>query len=207
MKTYLTHGAHSRAAIFTLSIAAYLVPALLLSANMIASAQQHAHTHGRLALNAAVDAQSITIQMEVPLDNFLGFERAPRTDAERKLAADMVTRLQAADTLFSPDPRAECKLSKVDLESAVLGLGEKAKPAPAPAQGAPAKAGKAPEEHADIDVSIRFTCAKASQARNIDVKLFDAFKGVHTIDAQVASDQGQFKRTLTKVEPKLSWGK
>jgi hypothetical protein len=190
-----------------LLIATYSMPCLLLAASTGAIAQQHAHTHGRLALNAAVDAQSITIQMEVPLDNFLGFERAPRTDAERKLAADMATRLRAADSLFSPDPRAECKLSKVDLDSAVLGLGENAHPAPAPTQGAPAKAGKAPEEHADIDVSIAFTCAQAKQARFIEVKLFDAFKGVQIIDAQVASDQGQFKRTLTRAAPKLSWGK
>ena len=41
----------------------------------------------------------------------------------------------------------------------------------------------------------------------MDVKLFDAFKGVHTINAQVASGQGQFKRTLTKTSPRLGWGK
>ena len=186
-----------------LSAAIRWTPCVLLAASSFALAQQHAHTHGLLSLDAAVDAQSITLQMEVPLDNFLGFERAPRSDAERTLVSNMVARLNAADKLFLIDPAAQCSLSKVDLDSAALGLGAKAKPAPA----ATAKGGKEPEQHADIDLSIAFTCAKASQARYIDVKLFDAFKGVHTINAQVASDQGQFKRTLTRSASRLSWGK
>jgi len=184
-----------------------LIPALVIAANTPALAQQHAHSHGRLSLNAAVDALSITIQMEVPLDNFLGFERAPRTDAERRLVADMVARLNAADKLFLPDPKAECVLSKVSLASAVLGLGEQARQDQKPAQASTASAGKERQEHADIDVSVAFACPKASQARYVDVKLFDAFKRVRTIDAQVASGQGQFKRTLTKAAPRLAWGK
>lgn len=190
-----------------LSAAIPWMPGFLIAASTLAIAQQHAHTHGRLSLNAAVDAQSITLQMEVPLDNFLGFERAPRTDAERKLVADMVARLNAADKLFMPDPKAACTLSKVDLDSAPLGLGEKAKPAQVPTLAAPAKAGQAPDQHADIDVAISFACTKASEARYIDVKLFDAFKGVRTIDAQVASGQGQFKRTLSRAASRLTWGK
>lgn len=190
-----------------LSSAIRWLPCIVLAASTFAFAQQHAHTHGLLSLDAAVDARSITLQMEVPLDNFLGFERAPRTEAERRTVADMVARLNAADQLFLPDPAAQCNLSKVDLDSAVLGLGEKAKPAAATSTAAPGKPGKQPEEHADIDVSIVFTCAKAGQARYVDVKLFDAFKGVHTINAQVASGQGQFKRTLTKTSPRLGWGK
>ena len=191
----------------TLLAAIHWMPSLMMAASTLAIAQQHAHVHGVLSLNVAVDAQALTLQMEVPLDNFLGFERGPRTDAERKLDADMVARLKAADKLFVLDPKAGCSLSKVKLESAVLELGDKAKPATPPAKTAPAKGGKEPEGHADIDVDISFTCTNASQARFIDVKLFDAFKGVRTINAQVASGQGQFKRTLSKAAPKLAWGK
>ena len=175
---------------------------LVLAASASANAQQQAHSHARLALDVAVDAQSITLQMEAPLNNFLGFERAPRTGAERRQVADMVARLNAADTLFVPDPKAGCTLSSVKLESAVLALGDSAKPT----QGAHADAGKKPEEHADIDVQIAFTCRRASEARVIEVRLFDAFKGVRTIRAQVASAQGQFKRTLTRTASTLKWG-
>ncbi|MFT3778392.1 MAG: DUF2796 domain-containing protein [Ottowia sp.] len=175
------------------------VPALVLASLALAlpaaAQQQHAHTHGRLALDAAVDAQSITLAVESPLDNFLGFERAPRTDAERKRVSDLVARLNAADQLFQPDPAAGCKLSKVDLQSAALGLGRAGE-----AHGHDHDHG----EHADIDMSVVFTCADAAQARFIDVRLFDAYKRLRTIDAQVASPQGQFKRTLRPGAARLS---
>ncbi|EGI75843.1 ABC-type metal ion transport system, periplasmic component/surface adhesin [Hylemonella gracilis ATCC 19624] len=156
-----------------------------------------------MSLDVAVDAQTLTLAIESPLDGFLGFERAPRTDAERKRVSDMVARLNAAQQLFVPDPAAECTLSSVTMSSAVLGLGEPKKEEDHP-QGhghddtkrADGKKGHADDDHADIDVDIVFNCAKASQARFIDVKLFDAFKRIRAIDAQVATPQGQFKRNL-----------
>ncbi len=160
--------------------------ALVLAATALsAAAHQHAHTHGLMTLDVAVDAQTVTLAIASPLDSFLGFERAPRTDAERKRVADMVARLKAADQLFQPDAAAGCKLTKVDLESAALGLGA------AHDHGHGVK-----DEHADIAVDIVFTCAKAADARFIDVKLFDAYPRLRSIDAQVAAPQGQFKRSL-----------
>lgn len=164
-----------------------------------AMAQQHAHTHGRMSLDVAVDSQTITLAIESPLDGFLGFERAPRTDAERKRVADLEARLKAADQLFQPDPAAGCKLSKVAIESAALGLGDGGKK-----EEHDHDHDHADGEHADIDVNIVFACEKAAQARFIDVKLFNSFKRIRTVDAQVATPQGQFKRTLQATTPRLS---
>lgn len=185
-----------------------LLPALLLPLATLAMAQvQHAHSHGRLALDVAIDSQTITLTMEAPLDNFLGFERAPRTDAERKSVAAMIERLRAADTLFIPDPKGECRLSTVTLESAVLGLGNNANSPSVPTQRGLTKVQPARDEHADIDISIVFSCTKAGLAREIDVRVFEAFKGTKHIDAQVVSDQGQFKRSLNKAAHRLTWGR
>ena len=165
--------------------------ALVLAASALsAAAHQHAHTHGLMTLDVAVDAQTITLAIASPLDSFLGFERAPRSDAERKQVADMVARLKAADQLFQPDAAAGCKLSKVDLESAALGLGA-------------AHDHGDKNEHADIAVDIVFSCAKAVDARFIDVKLFDAYPRLRSIDAQVAAPQGQFKRSLRPAAARL----
>lgn len=183
-----------------------LLPLLLLPLATLALAQQHAHTHGLLSLDVAVDAQGITLRMEAPLDNFLGFERAPRSAAERKSVDAMVKRLNAADGLFVPDPKAECRLSSVTLESSVLGLVAGGKPAAA-APSTTARTAAAQDDHADIDVVIVFNCAKAPLAKQIDVRLFDAFPHLRTIDAQVASDQGQFKRSLNKATRMLRWGR
>ncbi|ABM59117.1 DUF2796 domain-containing protein [Verminephrobacter eiseniae] len=174
-----------------------------------ASADEHAHTHGRLELDVAIDARSITLEIESPLDSFLGFEHAPRTDAQKKRVADMVARLNAADRLFRPDPAAECKLSRVALSSQALGLGdaeEESEHGPEPATRKKPAAGQQ-DEHADIDMTVVFSCAKASAARYIDIQLFNAFEGIRTIDAQVAAPQGQFKRRLSAPSPRLGWGR
>lgn len=191
--------------------------AALLSAGAAAGAQgQHAHTHGRLSIDVAVDAGSITISVESPLDNLLGFERAPRNEAERKLLAEVLARLQAADRLFVPDPAAQCRLAKVSLVSATLGIGadggERAMTGRSNGDMTGGRGGNGGsssnnEHHADLDATILFTCQKSELARFIDVKLFEQFPRVRTADAQVASPQGQFKRMLDAKSPRLAWGK
>lgn len=177
----------------------FLLPAramgcvLALAAALPAAAHQHAHTHGHMTLDVAVDAKSITLTLESPLDSFLGFERAPRSAAERKQVADMVARLKAADQLFQPDAAAGCKLAKVDLASAALGLG--------------AAQGDGDDGHADIAVDMVFSCAQADAARHIDVKLFAAYPRLRSIDAQVAAPQGQFKQRLKPGAARLGLGR
>lgn len=87
-----------------------------------------AHEHGALKLAVAIEGNKLTIAMEAPLDNLLGFERAPRTDAERKAAADVLARLRSPDkgaALFVPDAAAQCTLGKAEVQAPVLEPGAK----------------------------------------------------------------------------------
>lgn len=156
--------------------------------------------HGQLKLDVAVDGPTVVIDMESPLDNIVGFERAPKTDAEKKLVEEAVAQLRAADKLFIVDPAANCKLGPVDLRSGALGLGN-----PDPSE---------PVGHADLDATFSFNCTNAAAAKFIDLNLFSVFKGLRQIDSQIATAQGQFKRQLKRpagaqaAQPaRLSWGK
>jgi hypothetical protein len=149
-----------------------------------------AHEHGVVHLDVAVEGRRITLQLESPLDNLLGFERAPRRDAERRRADTAVARLKAADKLFAIDGAALCKLTKVELSSAALKLG----PAAAPdADG-----------HADLDASFDFDCADATRAGFIDVRLFDAFERMQRIEVQAITPKAQFKATLTRPQRRIA---
>ena len=166
----------------------------LLAAPLAASAQtQAAHVHGQIRLDIVVDGPTIVIAMASPLDNFIGFERAPRTEAEKKTVEDAIAQLRAGAELFKIDPAANCKLGPVTLRSAALGLGKEE-------QGAV-------EGHADLDASFAFNCTNTTAAKFIDVELFNAFKGLRQIEAQIAAPQGQFKRTLKRPAVRLAWGK
>jgi len=173
---------------------------------MSAAAQhQHAHSHGQLSLDVAIDKQSISLSISSPLDSFLGFERAPRNDAERKRVTELEAQLNAADVLLQPDPTAECKLSNVTMASEALDLDTTAERAGNHEHGHGRKdAHGHSDEHADIDISVVFTCADTRKAKFIDVKLFDAYKRIHTINAQIAVPGKQFKQSLRPGTPRLN---
>lgn len=157
-----------------------------------AQAAQHAHVHGQVKLDVAIEGPTVVIEMQSPLDNFVGFERAPRTDDEKKRAQDAIAQLRAADQLFSIDPSANCKLGPVTLRSAALGLG---KAAPDASEG-----------HADLDGTFAFNCTNAAATKFIELALFAAFKNTRQIEVQIAAPQGQFKRTLKRPATRLTWG-
>jgi hypothetical protein len=149
-----------------------------------------AHEHGVVKLDVAVDGSRVLIEIDSPLDNLLGFERAPRTDAERAKAAAVVKQLQDAAALFRVDGSAGCTLAKVDLQSAPLQLGK------VPAAGGDAKDAK--DAHGDLEGSFEFKCKAGAKAAFLEVGLFDAFPQVKRIDLQVATPKGQMKATLRR---------
>ena len=145
-----------------------------------------AHEHGVMKLDVAVEGNTLSIALESPLDSFLGFERAPRTEAERRAAAALLTRLRGPDKgkpLFTADAAARCTLSKAQVQAPVLDT---------PAQAA----GK--DGHADLDADYAYICAEPAQLKGLDLGLFDAFARLKRIDVQVAGPQGQSRVTLTR---------
>jgi hypothetical protein len=98
------------------------VATLLIGAG-VTHAAGPAHVHGVARLDVAIEATRVTVQMEMPLENLLGYERAPRSDAERRQADAAVARLRAVSAMFVIDPAAQCKPATVELESAALKLG------------------------------------------------------------------------------------
>ena len=59
------------------------------------------------------------------------------------------------------------------------------------------------DEHADIEVSIEFSCLHPDQLTSVEVGLFDAFKRIQRIEVQVAGAKGQSKQTLNRPQKLL----
>jgi hypothetical protein len=165
-----------------------LALALLLAAPLGALAQGHAHVHGVAKMDIGVEAKKITVILETPLDNLVGFERAPRTDSERKRADEAVAKLRDGNAMFRFDPAAGCKLASVDLTSAALQLG---------------RAGGAPKDgHAELEGEWEFDCVDATRAAHVDVGLF-AFNQLKRVQVQLALPKAQLKRELKRPNPRI----
>ncbi len=146
-----------------------------------ALAWPQAHQHGVVRLQVAVDGAQMAIALDAPLDNLLGFERAPRNDAERRAAADLLARLRQGGLWFQADAAAGCSLAQATLDAPALG------PGPAAPAG----------EHADLAARYDFRCAQPAQLKTLTVALFGAFARIRRIEVQLAGPQGQAKAVLT----------
>lgn len=167
---------------------AALAAALAVAAGA-ASAQGRAHEHGVATLDVAVDARQVSITLDSPLDNLVGFERAPRSDDERRQAAAAVARLEAGAQLFRIDPAAQCRLAGVELDAPVLGLGSAGPQAERP--------------HASVEARYAFDCADATKAAYIDHALFD-FARLQRVRVQLALPKGQSARELKRPAGRLA---
>lgn len=157
-----------------------------------AAAAEHAHVHGVARIDIAIEAKQVSLHLETPLANVLGFERAPRTAAERAQARAALEQLQAGARWWRIDPAAQCVASQVQIDAGVLQQTDEAK-----------TGSKAPDEHADIDADYVFTCADATRAAAIEVDVFKDWPRLHRIEVQIAGPRGQFKRTLDSAHNRL----
>ena len=159
------------------------------------------HEHGVVRLDVSIEGPALTVAMTAALDNWLGFERAPRTDAERKAAAEVLARLrnpQQGTPLFVPDAAAQCQLVKAEVSAPVLEPGAKPAAKSGAAPASPPAAHKGGAEHADLETSYTFQCAQPTQLRTLELGLFDAYKRIQRIHVQVAGPKGQSKVTLRR---------
>jgi hypothetical protein len=155
-------------------------------------AHSQPHQHGVVTLNVAVEGNKLSLALQAPLDNFLGFERAPRNDAERKAAAAVLARLRSVDkatALFTTDTAAQCVLQRAEVQAAVL----------EPITKPPAHDDHAHHaDHAELEASYEFNCGQPAQLRSLTLGLFEAFARMQRVDVQVVGAKGQSKLVLKR---------
>lgn len=182
-----------------LSALAFVATAITTMALAAPAYAAEPHVHGQATLDVAVEGQVLFIALASPLDNVFGFERLPRTDAERAKVRQAIARLRDGAALFLPSPEAECRLEAAQVQFGALhhgltGEGE-----------APRGQPQAEHQHADLDADYRFRCARPEALRSLEVRVFRLFPGVSRIAAQLATDKRQSGATLTPAQPRLRW--
>lgn len=162
-----------------------------------------AHVHGVVQVNVALDGQQLTIDLDAPLDNLLGFERAPRTAAERQAAADLLASLRrpgAGAQLFVPDAQAGCTPATAEVQAPVLEPKTAAQPAPGQRQGG----GHGHDGHADLNASFSFRCQQPAALAGLQTRLFEAYRRIQRIEVLVAGPQGQTRQVLKRPQGRIA---
>lgn len=153
-----------------------------------AAGELGAHVHGVGKLQIAVDGNTLSLALESPLANLLGFEHLPRSDKQKAAVREMAERLNRPAELFLTTPSARCAPTSVNLTSPVL---------------EPAKPGG--DGHNDLDGEFVFRCERPQALREIDVRLFAAFSHLRRLDVEVVSPRGQSASRLAPQQTRVTW--
>ena len=160
---------------------------ILLASTCTAAAEtfeQHgAHEHGKLTLNVALEADTLTVELDSPAMNILGFEHAPRTADEKRAVEAAHTFLKAGSGMFGVPPAARCSLAGVSLTL--------------------------PEwheegDHADYRARYTFTCTASKSLQWIEFWLLERFKNVTEARVNIVSASGQRSETVASARSRVS---
>lgn len=158
----------------------------------IAALAEPAHEHGVARLEVTLDGHNLTLVLESPLDNLVGFEHAPRHAREQAALKQMEQTISDPKQLFIPDNAAGCSIRRMQMRQS-FSSGDRLNQAKIPPQ-----TGADPEQHADVMATYEWDCAHPEALRRLQVRLFDPFPGMRRIRAQTATPSGQGSATLTK---------
>lgn len=167
-----------------LSVVSLTVSPVVLSSEDHHEHREHgAHEHGSATLNIAIEENSLHIELESPAMNIVGFEHAPGNEKQTKAVTQAAAALKDAHKQFVLPAAAQCTLTEAHIESPLIKHEQH-------------KAEKA-ETHSEFHASYIFACENISELNNINVRLFETFKGMDDIDVQLISTQGQTTKELT----------
>jgi hypothetical protein len=139
----------------------------------------HGHAHGKGELELTVQEGSIRAIFKTPMDSLLGFEHAPKTEAQRAAVAALKSKLSNPALFFAPTPAAQCVVGAAEASSTLF-------------------TGQVSKGHSDLEYRFSFKCANAQALKNIDALVFADYPRLHEIRAIVVSHKGQRSVILKK---------
>lgn len=158
-----------------------------------------AHVHGEADISLVVSGDELTVELQSPLFNILGFERAPATSSERATVATASTNLNSGLSIVIPAAPGQCRQT-----SAVAGLPpfeSEAHDHHEDAHDDDDHDEDGGHHHADLTATYTFKCARIDQLGEVTVSAFHTFPGIRTADVVFLGPRTQTSRKLDASAP------
>ena len=211
-----------------LDIARRIRPATALAATLLAGAafaasdgehrEHEAHEHGHGTLDIVVEGEELVIELRIPAVNVVGFEHAPKNDAEREAVRQALVPFGDAASLFVLPAEAECEVEEA--EAAIVSMGhedehekdehgdggghdhekdghetdEHAKDEHA--EHAEDGSDSDEEAHSELRATYHFHCHAPERLDEIDVRAFEHLRDAEEIDVRVVTPSAQLAMEL-----------
>jgi hypothetical protein len=163
------------------------------------------HEHGTGRLNIAIEGKRVSMELEVPAADIVGFEHEAKTAAQKAAVKKGKTTLEAALNVFKLPAEAKCKLAEAKVALHAEDEHD---------HGKAGKAGKAKHKDGDEDEShhsafhaeYTIDCAAPEKLTGIDFRYFEVFAGARKLDINLVTEKGQSHYEVSREKPQLKFG-
>ncbi len=182
-----------RSRVFILASAIVLGATTALAVHAEEFEQHGAHEHGKITINAALDRQELSIELDAPADNVVGFEHAPRTDAETAAVRDAEKLLKNAQGLFGFPPAAQCHFAGSQVTAPRW-----------EAETSEAHGESGHEHHADYEARFTYRCEAPLQLAWFEPWLLGKLREVREARVNLITASGQRSQVVTKARDRIA---
>ena len=185
-----------------------------------------AHTHGDAELAVVIEKGSVTIELDTPLYNILGFEHAPETQAQKAAALQAELQLTRSSDLFEFNSKANCKNLSQDQNISLFDKAEADEHSDHDDEGHDEEnhhedhddeeghdahhqdeshndEAHEDEAHNDVLLTYEFKCEHPLKLSNLNVNLFEFFEELSEVDVTFLGPATQKQVTLTRTQRQL----
>ncbi|WAH59442.1 DUF2796 domain-containing protein [Pseudomonas silvicola] len=147
------------------------------------------HEHGTARVNAALDDQTLALELQTPAMNIVGFEHLATTDADKAAVAKARALLEKPLALFGLPAAAGCSVTSQHLQSPLFG---DAMPADDGDDDDDQHAAGEAHHHSEIHASYELNCTAPDKLKALDTaQLFKTFPATHKVVVQMIGPAGQ----------------
>ena len=155
----------------------------------------NAHSHGDAELAIVLEGAMITVELETPLYNLLGFEHHPETAAQKAKVEMAEDQLQKGEALFVFNANAKCNLIS---ESKAVHLFDEDHHDDEHDEHDEHDDDEQEDSHKDVLLQYQYRCTKPSSLENVSVNLFEFFEDMSDIDVTYLGPSTQKQVSLTR---------
>jgi len=160
------------------------------------------HTHGDAELAIVLEGDVVTVELDTPLYNLVGFEHAPETEAHKTIANHAESRLGQGGELFTFNARANCKIktNRQDLHLFEHDSDHEDEHDPHDdheESDDTHEHSDDKETHKDVRLQYEFHCKQPSSLISMSVNLFEFFAELSEVDATYLGPSIQRQVKLT----------
>jgi hypothetical protein len=169
-----------------------------------------AHEHGHGTLNIAIEDNRVSMELEAPGTDIVGFEHAASTDDQKAAVEKAKAELAKPLAVFGLPSAAECSVAdaKVAIETEHHDDGD-ADHDKAEADHKAADADHDADEqggHNEFHVTYALDCSNPAALSSIEFPYFKLFGGAENLTVNVVTAKGQSKYEVSRDKPTLDLG-